>query len=286
MVNYTKLSREIEEEYQQYLTNPERDNSILYEKLDKYLRNVIASHIKRSEYVDWGAVEELTQEALMVIAKKGLDSFKQREAKFATYCGMIAKNKALDWVRHANHFTWMEWKEETLAIWEGTHSEYSFGSPEQFFIKQERMLWQMELTKTYLQIFLAWPQKPYRTVGCGFTMILFHKYFPKAKELTSPGWAYGMIEENTVEQAANRFITELQEWFPQISFAWEEDFLDAMEKIDEGIPVSDIIFGSRFQAKDFENWSRRLQPKIKKVLLEVQEKKESGSSYAAEAFEL
>ena len=284
MVDYTLLSGEIEEEYEAYLANPARDNTLLYKKLSIYLRNLIATHTKRGKYVDWGVVEELTQETLLVIAKKGLDSFEQREAKFATYCGMIAKNKALDWVRHANHFSWSEWKEETQTMWETSRSTSDCTSPEQFMIKKEKMLWQMDLTKKYLQLFLTWPQKPYRTVGCGFTMILFQKYFPRAKELTSPGWAYGIVKENTVEEGAERFIAELQEWFPQMSFIWGADFLDAMDEMEDGIYISDMVFEQHFQAKDFENWSRRLQPKIKKALLEIQEEK--GSSYVQTTFEL
>ena len=50
-----------------------------------------------------------------------------------------------------------------------------------------------------------------------------------------------------------------------------QEFLDAMDEQEEGIFVSDIVFGERFKVKDFENWSLRLQAKLKRKLLETGE---------------
>ena len=102
-------------------------------------------------------------------------------------------------------------------------------------------------------------------------MIIFQKYYPKTKELTSPKWAFEVLERKSVGQGAEHFLEEIRQWMPGVPFQWNDDFLKAMEEREEKQPVSDIIFGERFRTKDFENWSLRLREKIKRQLLESEE---------------
>jgi hypothetical protein len=100
-------------------------------------------------------------------------------------------------------------------------------------------------------------------------MVLFQKYHPATKELTSPKWAFQKLEKDSVQKGADSFIAEMEEWFPDIFLVWGFNFIEAMFEKENGTYISNMVFGENFQVKDFENWSRRLQPKIKKCLFEV-----------------
>ena len=270
MTHYTTLSQEIEAEYEAYLENPSHNLDPLYEKLFILMKRIITRHLSWRDCVDEDIVEELTQEALLAIIKNGIDSFEKKEAKFSTYCGVIAKNKAGDWIRKNQRIV-VSSDEEIERSSIALNDYLSYGSPEKKILELEYKLEQIAMVKKYLQLLMDWPQKPYRTVSCGYTMVLFQKFHPSTKELTSPKWAFDTLKKNTVEEGADSFITEMQEWFPDIPFVWGADFLNAIDEIENETYVSDIIFGENFQVKDFENWSRRLQPKIKKCLLEAQD---------------
>lgn len=269
MIHYTTLAKEIEAEYEAYITDPSYDLEGLYGKLQKYLHSIIDIHVKRWSYASEEAVDELTQETLLAIVENGLNSFRKGEALFTTYCSVVAKNKVIDWVRKQSKTPIVRQADSDLQGMDISNGVY-YESPEKQILRYEAKLEQIALVKKYLKTLMDWPQKPYKTVGCGFTMVLFQKYFPASKELTSPKWAFESVQSNSVEEGAERFLREMQEWFPRISFLWGTDFLDAMDELEDGVYVRDIIFGENFRVKDFENWSRRLQPKIKRYLLEIE----------------
>ena len=77
-----------------------------------------------------------------------------------------------------------------------------------------------------------------------------------------------MRGQDQVWQGAERFLEEMREWMPNVPLMWNADFLDAMDEVEDGVLVSDIVFGERFKTKDFENWSLRLREKLKRQLLE------------------
>lgn len=141
-------------------------------------------------------------------------------------------------------------------------------NPEKLLIRQEKRLEQIEAVKKYLHRMVSQKGKPYRTVGSCYTMILFHRHNPGSKELSSPKWAFETVREDTVEESADQFINEMNEWFPRLHLYWGDDFLDGMEEMEEGIYISDMVFGEHFKVKDFENWSLRLRWKMREELLE------------------
>jgi len=282
MYDYTIIRDNIEEEYDAYCRDAAHDLGPLFENLMIYLKHMARSFMRGNGYIDEVEIEDIVNEALADIAEKSLKSFQKGEALFSTYCAQIVKNKIRNWTRK-NIRICLEGNEvveascEEAGRMEGARRE--FASPEQQLLVCERQLEIITLLKKYIQILMDWKQKPYRTVSCGFTMVLFQKYHPKTKELTSPKWAFSELEDHSVEEGAERFLIEMREWMPEMQLLWSDDFLDAMDEIEENVYVSDIIFGQRFKVKDFENWSLRLRQAIKKKLLE-------GDGKGHEAFEL
>lgn len=265
MIN--NLLEEIEAEYDAYCEDMTRNMDEMYAKLSDYLKSVIAMTIKEGSYIDTDMVEELTQDVLIAIATDKIHTFEKKTAKFTTFCVTVAKNKALDYVRYRNRhrMTSFEEMEEEGAVFS---SQDIYRNPEKLLIWQEQKLEQIELVKEYLQRMMNQKGKPYRTVGCCYTMVLFHRYHPKSKELTSPGWAFDEIKETTIEDSSDRFSREINEWFPRFGLCWGDAFLDGMDEMEEGIYISDMIFGEHFRTKDLENWSVRMRKKIREEMFE------------------
>lgn len=267
MDNYTSKSEKIEAEYDAFCANPNRDLNRLYELLFEYLKYMAKKFMSENNYVDEAEVEDIASEVLMYIIKEVLYTYEKKEAKFATYCAQIVKHKVWNW------------KKKRIRICldsEGTLEENLTGdnencvSPERRILDCEQKLEMIKMVKKYIKALMDYKQKPYRTVSCGFTMILFQKHHPNTTELTSPKWAFGELKEDTVEEGAERFLKEMREWMPGIPFLWNTTFMDAMEEQEDGIFIGDIIFGERFKIKDFENWSLRLRDKLKRQLLETE----------------
>ena len=128
----------------------------------------------------------------------------------------------------------------------------------------------IDRTKHYLKLFVELPEKPYRLVSGCFSMLLFHKYFPKTRELSSPGWAFEQLVESSVELGADHFMEEMNEWMPYLSLYWSDEFLDGLYDIENGKQVGQLIFGEHFKKKDFENWIAGIRKKIKKKMSEVE----------------
>lgn len=268
------LLDEIEAEYDAYCLeqakNPKGAVNLdgMYEKLYTYLQGFTTNFLKNNGCMDWDAAEEVTQDTLTEIATDKIHTFVKKEAKFTTFCTAIAKNKALTYVRKVNRYCLHEYDEAEEKKLFHFGSRETYADPERLFMRQEKRQEQIDVVKKYLHKMVNQTGKPYRTVGCCYTMILFHRYHPKSKELSSPKWAYGRIRKDTVGESADNFIDEMNEWFPQLHLYWGDSFLDGMEEKENDIYVSDIVFGERFKEKDLENWSLRMRGKIRKELLE------------------
>lgn len=266
MNHYTTLRADVEAEYDAFCANPDRDLQRLYELLFAYLKHMARKFMSENIYVDETEIDDIASDALVVVATEALYTFKKEKAMFATYCAKIVKHKVWNWRRKRIRIC-LDMDDEFEEHFESdNHSSYR--SPEYQILEYEHQLEMSALVKKYIKTLMDWKQKPYRTVGCGFTMLVFQKHHPNTTELTSPKWAYGVLESKSVEQGAECFLEEMREWMPGVSFVWSDDFLDAMDEMEEEQLVSDIIFGERFKTKDFENWSLRLREKIKRQLLE------------------
>lgn len=266
MNQYTRLRAEIEAEYDAFCVNPGRDMQRFYELLFTYLKRMAWKFMNEVQYIDEVEIEDIANDVLEYVAKEGLHAFKKEKALFTTYCAQIVKHKVWNWKKKQIRLSLTA--DDEFEEYPDTRNQLSSCSPEYQIFACEKQLEMITLVKKYVQTLMDWKQKPYRTVGCGYTMILFQKYHPRTKELTSPKWAFEVLESKSVEQGAESFLSEIRQWMPEVSFCWNDDFLNAMDEIEEGQPVSDIIFGERFKAKDFENWSLRLRTKIKQQLLE------------------
>lgn len=268
MSDYIPISEKIEEEYDAFCANPKRDLTRLYELLFIYFKYMASKFMKQTGCVDEDEIEDIASEVLAYVVEDVLYKFKKKEAKFATYCAQIVKHKVWNWKKKRIR-VWLDAEgnlEENLTYGESD----SNGSPEHRMLELEHQLEIIEMMKKYIKALMDFKQKPYRTVSCGFTMVIFQKYHPNTTELTSPKWAYEELKLNTVEQGAERFLEEMREWMPGVPVMWNDAFLDAMDEKEEDTFVSDIIFGERFKTKDFENWSLRLRDKLKKQLLETE----------------
>lgn len=261
------LLDEIEAEYDAYCANRERNIDNMYVKLGEYLKGMIAMIIREGSYVDVDMADELTQEVLVVIATDKIHTFEKKEAKFTTFCATIAKNKALDYVRRRNRY-----RMDSFEKMEDEGLEFAgkelYQNPERLLLLQERKLRQIETLKKYLQLLMQQKGKPYRIVGCCYTMVLFHRYHPDSKELSSPSWAYEEIKTDSIEDSSARYAREINEWFPTFSLYWGDEFQDGMDEKEDDVYISEMIFGEHFKTKDLENWSLRMRSKIRQELLE------------------
>ena len=258
----TDILSVIEEEYDAFCLDRTRDMNKMYELLYEYLYNFIISKIKMNGFVDYDSAKELTQDVLVEIVAKGIHTFKKEDAKFTTYCTYIAKNKSIDYLRK-KYRKQEESFEETEEEGGSFRSNDIYGSPEKSLMIQEHKLEQIELLKKYLTVLMNQKGKPYRITGCCYAMILFHKYNPNTKELSSPRWAFEEVHDSTVEESADRFEEEINQWLPRLGVFWGDEFLDAMEEEENGYLVADMVYEEHFKVKDFENWSLRMRKKIK-----------------------
>lgn len=267
------LLDEIETEYDAYCLelakNPKGTVNLdrMYEKLYTYLRGFVTNLLRNNGCMDRDVAEDVVQDTMTEIATDKIHTFVKKEAKFTTFCTAIAKNKTLSYVRKVNRHCLHEYDEmEEKTIFNfGSNGTYS--DPEKLFMKRERIRDQIQLVKKYLYKIVNQTSKPYRTVGCCYTMILFHRYHSKTKELSSPKWAFDTIQENTVQKSADNFMEEMNEWFPKFHLVWGNAFLEGMALKEEGICISDMVFGEHFTTKDFENWSLRMRKNMREELL-------------------
>lgn len=257
------LGEKIEEAFHRIQENRGGDEAELYELLLSYIRGVVRHYYSNPYKTDNSeTIEDITQDVLVDIFRLDLKNFEEKNGKFVTYCGVIAKNKTIDAMRwQARHR--VETEEEI-------DSSVSGKSAESMVMEEYEKLELIDRTKRYLQLFVELPEKPYRLVSCCFSLLLFHRYFPHTSELSSPGWALEQLVESSVELGADRFIEEMNEWIPYVSLYWSDEFLDGLEQVEYGQPVGQLIFGEHFKKKDFENWGIRIREKVKKKMAEAE----------------
>ena len=253
----------IEEAFHRIQENRGGDEAELYELLLPYIQGLVQRfyHDPYQSY-DSKTVEDITQDVMVDIFRKGLINFEEKNGKFTTYCGAIAKNKSIDAMRwQARHQVETEEEIDSAVFGKSAEAVVMAG-----YAKLELI----ERTKRYLRLFVELPEKPYRLVSCCFSLLLYHKYFPKTGELSSPGWAFEQLAESSVELGADRFIEETNKWIPYVSLYWSDEFLDELDRVEFGQPVGQLIFGEHFKKKDFENWSIRIREKVKKKMAEAE----------------
>lgn len=266
MNHYTPSGQEIEEEYQAVKADAGRDQGHLYELLRTYIEHIVAKTIRiLGGCADSGAIEDLTQETMLAVMKTGMEQFEAKNALFSTYCSVIAKNKTVDWLRKQRR-RWVNEVEDTVIDDIFNDSSDLHSNPEEVILREEYRLAYIDKTKKYLRMFVELPERPQKLVSCCYTLILFQRYHPMSKQLSSPVWSYEQLEGQTVENGADRFMNEINEWIPYLSLYWGDEFLDEMDQPFEEGCIKDIIFSERYQIKDFENWSIRIRAKLKKQM--------------------
>lgn len=271
MSNLKLLGEEIEQEYRLYKSDTQRDLNSLFSKVSEYIRPTIAMMVKKGSYLDEDSVEELTQDVMLTLVSGGLQKFQEGNARFATYCTKIAMNKAIDWgrkwTRHAESF--YEGDEELNSYVESKLSaESSQLTPEQEYIKGEFVSEQHEAMKKYLNILVNQSGKPYRTLGCCYTMVLYNLICVDSKELSSPKWAFDVMKDYDMQENADSFMDEFHKRMPHVELEWGDDFLNGMDEQENGIYISEMIFGEHFTKKDLENWTLRFRQKMRRELFE------------------
>ncbi|MDD6038284.1 MAG: sigma-70 family RNA polymerase sigma factor [bacterium] len=266
MSYYTPSGQEIEEEYLAVKADADRDQGHLYELLWPYVAHIVAKTIRMlGVYADESIVEDLTQETMLAVMKTGMEQFEAKQALFSTYCGVIAKNKSVDWIRK-QHRRWVNEVEisEPESIFDNGADFYN--NPEEVILREEYRLSYIDRSKKFLRMFIELPERPQKLVSCCYTLILFQRYHPMSKQLSSPAWSYEQLEGCTVEKGADRFMKEINEWIPYLELYWGDEFLDEMDQPYEHSYVRDIIFSELYRIKDFENWSIRIRMKLKKQM--------------------
>lgn len=264
---YTSLSADVEAEYDAFCIEPDRNMDVFYEKLFRYLKYMTWKFMNENRYVDESEIEDIANEVMAYVATKMLYSFQKEQAMFTTYCAQIVKHKVWNWKKKRSRML-LDFEGDLEQEVEASEYSANYPSPERQLLDCESRLEMIDLVKKYITILMDWKQKPYRTVSCAFTMILFQKYHPYTTELTSPKWAYENLKQDQVWQGAERFLEEMREWMPQVTLRWSEEFLDALDETEDGIYIGELVFGEHFKVKDFENWSLRLREKIKRQLIE------------------
>lgn len=271
MSDLKKLGIEIEQEYQLYKSDAQRDLNALFSKVREYIRPTITMMVKKGSYLDEDSVEELTQDVMLTLVSGGLERFQEGNAQFATYCTKIAMNKAIDWgrkwMRRAE--TYYEGDEELNQYVESKLSkESSQLTPEQEYVRTEFVAEQHEAMKKYLNILVNQNAKPYRTLGCCYTLVLYNLVHTDSKELSSPKWAFEVMKDRDMQENADEFMDEFHKRMPNTELEWGDEFLDGMDEQEKGIYISEMIFGEHFTKKDLENWSLRFRQKMRRELFE------------------
>ncbi len=255
------LSGKIEEEYQAWLTDKNHDKEKLFVYIREYIRPVVAV-VMKGKGADQTEIESVCQDALIEILVHSMERFEKKNALFASYCWRIAKNKAVDWVRNPAR-QWEEWSPEGECVTDD--ERYQMSSPEHRMLKREQEERIRSMTKEYLDYFTHCGDKVYRMVANSFSILLFALKFPDAKELSSPKWAYGELEESNVSEGARQAYKEVNGYLDntQLRFEWGEDFCRDLNKVENRVYQGGIIYGEHFKEKDFENWSLRFRKKMR-----------------------
>lgn len=262
------VGEQINKEYHKIQSGEQKDMSELYRLLYPYMSAVVSRVTDDNDgKLHKDVVEDVVQDALAKVFEKGFAGYEEDGAQFATYCGVIAKNKAVDWLRMQTRRK-TDMVEEMGVFAEGGLGSGMFANPEARMIRMEQQLERIEYLKQCLHTFVNLNAKPYQLVSSGYAMFIFHKYFPQHKSLTYPQWAYEKLEKDTVRNGAASFLKEMNSWLPYVKLVWGDDFEENMNKTDKKKDrvVSELVFGAEFTEKDFENWCSRVRKKLLKEM--------------------
>jgi DNA-directed RNA polymerase specialized sigma24 family protein len=272
VIDYELLKREIEQEYEKIDSGIQKDKNRLFELLIQYIRKTIEITVRNGGQAAQEDVEEVIQITMLVILETGLSNYKRQGKSFAGYCCMIARNKAIDYMKRRRRDSIA-----MIAIDQDTdynedekidylmyyHTKEHIKTPENRLLSLECQLEHIRMLKHFVQILMNQKDKAYKTIGCCYTIILFQLLNPKTKELSSPAWAFDELRNNTIQFSADRFLNEFNKRVKVGRLSWGSHFQDSMETEEDGTLICDIIFGDRFKRKDLENWSLRFRNKLK-----------------------
>jgi DNA-directed RNA polymerase specialized sigma24 family protein len=272
VIDYELLKREIEQEYERIDAGIQKDKNRLFELLNQYIRKTIEITVRNGGQAAQEDVEEVIQITMLVILETGLSNYKRQGKSFAGYCCMIARNKAIDYMkkRRRDSIAMITIDQDTdynedekIDYLMYYHTKENNKTPENRLLSLECQLEHIRMLKHFVQILMNQKEKAYKTIGCCYTIILFQLLNPKTKELSSPAWAFDELRDNTIQFNADRFLNEINKRVKVGRLSWGSHFQDSMETEEDGTLICDIIFGDRFKRKDLENWSLRFRNKLK-----------------------
>jgi DNA-directed RNA polymerase specialized sigma24 family protein len=272
VIDYELLKQEIEQEYEGIITGILKDRNHLFELLNQYIRRTIEITVRNGGRAALEDVEEVIQITMLVILESGLKNYKKQGKSFAGYCCMIAKNKAIDYMKRRRRESMAviafdqdnDYNEdEKIDYLIYNHTKEPIMTPENRLLSLESQLEHIGMLKRFVHILMNQKEKAYKTVGCCYTIVLFQLFNPKTKELSSPAWAFEELKADTIQYSADRFLDEFNKRVKIGKISWGSDFQDSMESEELGQLICDIIFGDRFKRKDLENWSLRFRNKLK-----------------------
>jgi DNA-directed RNA polymerase specialized sigma24 family protein len=272
VIEYQLLKQEIELEYERIIDGMQRDKNHLFELLNQYIRKTIEITIRSGGQASQEDLEEVMQNTMLAVLERGLTNYSKQGKSFAGYCCMIARNKAIDFVKRRR-------RDMIAMITIDSDTDYSVdekidnllyqlsrnnsGTPESRLLTIEGQLEHIRILKRFLHIIMNRKEKAYKTVGCCYTIILFQLLNPKSKELSSPAWAFEELKNNKIQFSADRFLDEFNKRVKLGRINWGTYFQESMESEEFGELICNIIFGERFKRKDLENWSLRFRNKLK-----------------------
>lgn len=269
---------QINDEYRLYCLDSsrglERLSSLLLVYLEPIARMNLSIVNSRVSQLD---VEDVIQNAIADILESGLNNFKDNKGQFATYCGRITTNKALDYRKKIVSRLLKETNDEEVMLaetWSDTDDNivYFGSNPENIVLREEYYKqcrnWAEKFLKTYVNLDV----KPYKLVGSGYSIILSKKYPTNnnKNDLTSAKWAYDQIENLPVKNGAESFINEVNEWIKYTHLSWNADFEKALEDTEYGQPMGQLVFGQHFDRKSIENWDNSIRKKIKREMASLE----------------
>lgn len=283
MAEAKSLGEQINEEYIRLSEDPNRGLDTICEMLMDYLPGIIGRHIYMSaRQARIEAVDEVLQNTIGDILEKGFTNFSPVKGKFASYCGQIAVNNALNYGK-AWYERWgaidgdEEAADENIADW-STESKIDkvgdtyHSNPENIVIKNEYRILCKEWAEKFINTFVNIDTKPYKLVGSGYSIILSKKYPTNnnKNDLTSPKWALDQLNDCTVQYGADSFISEVNDWTNIKTVNWSPNFDVNMKKEEFGQSIADIVFGEHFDRKSIENWDNSIRKKVKKELIDFE----------------
>lgn len=266
MSNIATLCQRINDNYILYQSDKSVEND-LFRDLSAYLDYVLLPLMN-----DPTSRADVLQNTLIKIFRKGLKQYQADKSGFSTYCAMIAKNAAKDFLRQQQRQR-CSLKEDNILenagfSYDGTVPTVA-ENPEHIRIRLVEHLTAIEAMKKCLRLFYTLDKPAPWLVSSGFSIFVGRKHHPRSKKLTFTNWAYKELKKSSVRSGNIRFGAEMYEWIPSMHFMWGSHFNNSMHSKDEknGCFVHELIFGEHFTEKDFENWCKAIRQQLKKQMM-------------------